>query len=71
MPGTGIIPMGQNVHSNAKHFYCSWHATHAKPLFASYRFNREGIKDIPEASSTALGSFHYILLFLVLKQNFN
>ena len=22
-----IIPMGQNVHSNAKHFYCSWHAT--------------------------------------------
>ena len=22
-----IIPMGQNVHSNAKHFYCSCHAT--------------------------------------------
>ena len=22
-----IIPMGQNVHSNAKHFYSSWHAT--------------------------------------------
>ena len=22
-----IIPMGQNVHSNAKLFYCSWHAT--------------------------------------------
>ena len=22
-----IIPMGHNVHSNAKHFYCSWHAT--------------------------------------------
>ena len=22
-----IIPMGQNVHSNAKHFHCSWHAT--------------------------------------------
>ena len=22
-----IIPMGQNVHSNAKHFYCSRHAT--------------------------------------------
>ena len=22
-----IIPMGQNVHSNAKYFYCSCHAT--------------------------------------------
>ena len=22
-----IIPMGQNVHSNAKHFHCSCHAT--------------------------------------------
>ena len=22
-----IIPMGQNVHSNAKHFYYFWHAT--------------------------------------------
>ena len=22
-----VIPMGQNVHSNAKHFHCSWHAT--------------------------------------------
>ena len=22
-----IIPMGQNVHSNAKLFHCSWHAT--------------------------------------------
>ena len=22
-----IIPVGQNVHSNAKHFHCSWHAT--------------------------------------------
>ena len=22
-----IIPMGQNFHSNAKHFHCSWHAT--------------------------------------------
>ena len=22
-----IIPMGQNVHSNAQHFYCSCHAT--------------------------------------------
>ena len=22
-----IFPMGKTVHSNAKHFYCSWHAT--------------------------------------------
>ena len=30
-----IIPMGQNVHSNAKHFYCSYHATWPAPCKTS------------------------------------
>ena len=41
-----IIPMGQNVHSNAKHFYCSWHATwppcktsiQAKEPYSTYQY---------------------------------